>query len=86
MRDIVWATTATGLDQPKSQSAECPAGTTVIAGSVTIDDGSGGDPGAVALSGSGVGGFLNGWHGSAYETSAVPRDWELVVTALCVRD
>jgi hypothetical protein len=79
------ATTATNSTSPKSQSVNCPAGTTVIGGSVTIDDGSGGDPGPVALSGSGLGGFLNGWHASAYESSAIPGDWELVVTALCMR-
>jgi hypothetical protein len=80
------ATTATDSNTPKSTSAECPVGTTVIGGSVTIDDGSGGNPGAVAISGSGLGGFLNGWFASAYETSAVAGNWEIVVTALCMRN
>jgi hypothetical protein len=77
-------TTAFDSSSPKSMSAQCPAGTTVIGGSAVIDDGNGGDPGPVALSYDGLGVFLNGWHARAYETSAIAGSWELTVTAICV--
>lgn len=79
-------TEATALDSnsPKSVSAQCPVGTTVIGGSAIIDDGSGGDPGPVALAYDGLGVFLDGWHARAYETSAIAGSWQLTVTAICV--
>jgi hypothetical protein len=77
-------TTATDSTSPKSVSAQCPVGTTVIGGSATIDDGSAGDPGPVALAADGLALFLDGWHARAYETSATANSWELVVTAICM--
>ena len=71
---------------PKSLSAACPVGTTVVAGSATVDDGSGGDPGPVALASNGLQLFLDGWHARAYETTAIATQWELVVTTICVRE
>jgi hypothetical protein len=76
--------TTSDSNSPKSVSAQCPVGTTVIGGSAIIDDGSGGDPGPVALAYDGLGVFLNGWHARAYETSAIAGSWQLTVTTICV--
>jgi|tagenome__1003787_1003787.scaffolds.fasta_scaffold20960064_4 hypothetical protein len=79
-------TQTTGFDSnsPKSVSVQCPANTTVVGGSAIVDDGSGGDPGPVALSYDGLGLFLDGWHARAYETSATANSWQIIVTAICV--
>ncbi|MFL5824447.1 MAG: hypothetical protein ACJ764_13520 [Solirubrobacteraceae bacterium] len=76
--------TPTDSMSPKSRSVSCYPNTTVIAGSASIDDGSGGDAGPVALSADGLGAFFDGWRASAYETSATNNNWRLVVTAICV--
>jgi hypothetical protein len=77
--------TAANSTSPKSLSVFCFSGYTVIAGSATIDDGSGSPVDNVALSGDGLGAFFNGWTARAYETSATPADWRLTVAAICVR-
>jgi hypothetical protein len=79
-------TTALDSSSPKTMTAQCPVGTTVIGGSAIIDDGSAADPGPVALGYDGLGVFLDGWHARAYETSAIAGSWQLTVTAICTSE
>jgi hypothetical protein len=78
-------TTDTDSTSPKPLGVGCYQGTTVIAGSATIDNGFGTPAPGVALRDDGLQPLFNGWFASAYETPATNGDWRLIVTAICMR-
>lgn len=79
--------TASNATDLKGIAAVCPAGTTVISGSVAVVHSAGAPPpDDVAISHNGLAPFLNGWYGAAFEANAVATNWSLQVVAICIRD
>ena len=71
---------------PKSATADCPAGTTIVGGAAGIFDGLLPVTSGVALSYSAPLPLLNGWYGAGWEPApGFGGNWRVLVLAFCLR-